>query len=107
MALQNLLGDLALDASINEVNETISILKKILKLLESSGNVDAGNRQRIVIDAITGSLTLGTVTTVTGVTTVNTVSSVTNVAATSGFDHRQFIDQARTAYNTGIRSKLS
>lgn len=122
MTLQNLLGDLALDATVQDVdtsvqgvdasvqalnaqvqvlqaqvvalNESNALLRRVVKLLESSGNVDVGNRQRITLDLITSGLTLSAVTTVTNVTSIG------------GLDHRQFIDQARTAYNTGIRSQL-
>lgn len=84
MTMVNLVGDLALD-------ESVVLLRRIVKLLESSGNNDIGNRQRIALDSITAGTTLPT---------------VTNVAATAGVNHAQFIDPARTAYNTGIRSNL-
>lgn len=93
MAMQNLMGDLAND-------DTVILLRRIVKELEVSANADAGNRQRVNIDSISTGLTLAVVT------TVSTVSSVTNVAAVGGLDHRQFIDQARAAYNTGIRAGL-
>lgn len=90
MAMQNLMGDLALD-------DTILLLRRILKIAESLSNVDAGGRQRIVLDSIAAGLTLAAVT---------TVSTVSNVGTISGVDHRQFIDQSRIAYNTGIRQNL-
>lgn len=99
MTAINLLGDLAND-------DTVKLLRRAVKLLEASGNVDVANRQRIVLDAITAGLTLAAVTTVTGVTTVSTVSSVTNVAAVAGLDQRQFHETNRIAYNTGMRSAL-
>lgn len=93
MPMQNLMGDLAND-------DTVLLLRRIVKLLEVSANADAGNRQRVNIDNISTGLTL------TALTTVTTVSTVTNTAAVGGLDHRQFIDQARAAYNTGIRAGL-
>jgi hypothetical protein len=93
MTAINLLGDLAND-------DTVKLLRRAVKLLEASGNVDIGNRQRIVLDAITAGLTLA------AVTTVSSVSSVTNVAAVAGLDQRQFHETSRIAYNTGMRAAL-
>jgi hypothetical protein len=97
MAMQNLLGDLALD-------DSVVLLRKIVKLLEASGNVDSANRQRIYIDGILNGLVLSTVGVVS---TVTTVTSVTDLAGIAGWDRRMFVDPARTAFNTGIRSKLA
>jgi len=94
MALQNAFANLATDKT---VDETTTLLRRIVHLLESQATVDQQNRQRITLDSITGSLTLGTIT------TVGTVSNITTLAAEN---QRLFIDTARTAYNTGIRSKL-
>lgn len=88
---------------VTEANDATVLLRRIVKLLESSGNVDAGTRQRVTVDSITAGQPIGTVT---AVTTVTTVSSVTNIAALAGWDQRMFADPARTAYNTGIRSAL-
>jgi hypothetical protein len=91
--------------------ESIILLRRMVKLLESQNATDIGNRQRINIDTIATGVTLPTVTTVT---TVAAVTAITNAlpAGTNqiGFvnqDQRQFIDVARTSYNTGIRSKLT
>ena len=90
--------------------ESIILLRRMVKLLESQNATDIGNRQRVTIDAGT----LPTVTTVGTVTTVAAVTAITNALPTGtnqiGFvnqDQRQFIDVARTNYNTGIRSKLT
>lgn len=88
--------------------ESIILLRRMVKLLESQNATDIGNRQRVTIDAGT----LPTVTTVTAVTTVATVSAITagtitNVQQLAGADQRQFIDVSRTNYNTGIRSRLT
>lgn len=92
--LQNAFQDLATD---ERVDETAALLRRLIKIMESQATVDQQNRQRITLDAITAALTLATVT------TVGTVSTLT---AIDGENHRMFIDLARTAFNTGIRSKL-
>ena len=79
--------------------EQIVLLRRIVKLLESQATVDIANRQRIAIDAVTSGVTIGA----TLGAGANTVGNVT----VGLMDHRQFIDVARTAYNTGIRSKLT
>lgn len=106
------------DLSGNVINpaqdEQLVLLRRLIKLIESQSATDLANRQRITLDAIAASLTLGTVTTVT---TVSAVTGITNalpagtnniggITQIAGADHRQFIDMARTAYNTGIRSGL-
>jgi hypothetical protein len=91
---------LGIDLAEKVQDESVPLLRRIVKLLEVSANGDIANRQRIVLDAITGALTLTTVT------TVGTVSAVTNIAAIAGLDQRQFADTARISYNTGIRDKL-
>ena len=106
-------------------DESIILLRRIVKMLETSAIADAGGRQRITLDAITAALTLATVTTVGTVstitagtiTTVGAVTSITNALPTGGntignvtiggMDDKQFIDIARTAYNTGIRQRLT
>lgn len=93
------------------VDEQIILLRRIVKLLESNAVVDVGNRQKITLDAITASLTLGTVSTVTAVTAIsNALPSGTNTlgnVTVGGMDDKQFIDIARNAYANGIRSKLT
>lgn len=86
-------------------DEQIILLRRIVKLLESTAASDIGQRQRVTIDAITSGLTL---TTLTGITNAlpagtNTMGNVT----VGGMDHKQFIDVARNAYANGIRSKLT
>jgi hypothetical protein len=98
--------------------ESIILLRRMVKLLESQNATDIGNRQRVTIDAITGSLTLATITTVGTVSAVtaitnalpagaNAIGAITNVQQLAGADQRQFIDVSRTNYNTGIRSRLT
>lgn len=89
------------------VDDQIILLRRIVKLLETSAAADPQQRQRMTLDSITTGLTLGTITTVTGVTTVSTVTSVTNMTQLAGYDQRLYVDWARTAYNTGIRAALT
>ena len=92
------------------VDDQLILLRRIVKLLETSAAADPQQRQRMTLDSITTGLTLGTVTTVTGVTTVSTVTSVTsvtNMTQLAGYDQRLYVDWARTAYNTGIRAGLT
>lgn len=95
------------------VDDQITLLRRIVKLLESTAATDPQQRQRITLDAVstganvvlgTGTNSIGNVATVT---TVTTVTSVTNLAAVNGWNQQMFADPARTAYNTGIRAQLT
>jgi hypothetical protein len=78
--------------------ESQALLRRLLKVADSLNTVDVNTRQRIVVDAITNGSTLSTVGTVMAVTSVNQLA---------GVDARyHFMDLARTAYATGIRSNL-
>lgn len=93
----------------NQTDDLLRMLSRIVKLLESNAVVDQQQRQRLTLDSITAGVTLPTVTgvtTVTTLTTCSTVTSVTNIAANAGMDREQYINIARTAYNTGIRTQL-
>jgi len=94
----------AVPGTLGATEESIILLRRLIKLMESQSATDIGNRQRITLDNISGGLSLGTVTTVN---TVSTVTAVANQAATAGADQRQFIDISRTNYNTGIRGRLT
>ena len=92
--------------------ESIMLLRRMVKLLESQAATDTAQRQRITVDAITAGTILPTVTTVGTVSaitggTITTVGSVTNIAAINGWNQQMFVDPARTAYNTGIRAQLT
>ena len=71
--------------------ESIILLRRMVKLLESQSATDIGNRQRVTIDSITTALPTGT----------------NNIGFTNGQDQRQFIDAARTNYSNAIRSRLT
>lgn len=87
----------SLGALINPVQEeTVLLLRRIVKLLESNAVVDSANRQKVTVEGAT--ITSGTISTVSAVTNLGTIASV---------DPRfQMIDWARQAYNSGIREKL-
>lgn len=95
------------------VDDQVTLLRRIVKLLESTAATDPQQRQRVTVDSITPGVALPTVSTVTvvstvtAVTTVGTVTSVTNLAAVNGWNQQMFADPARTAYNTGIRAQLT
>jgi len=93
------------DISNTQINpateESAILLRRVVKLMESQAVVDAGNRQKITLDSISGSLTLGTVTTVTGVT------SVTNMVTLAGQNQQMYQDPARNAFANGIRQNIT
>jgi hypothetical protein len=87
--------------------QQVILLRRLNKLMESQATIDSNQRQRVTIDSI-ASVTLPTVTTVGTVNTVGTTNTVTNTNQFAGVDLRwQWMENARVAYNTGIRSKLS
>lgn len=94
----------ATSQAIQVQDQTVELLKILVDLLYSNAITDAGQRQRIVIDAITAGLTLATVTTVTGVTTV---SSVTNVAGLFGVNQQMYMDMLHMQYDSGIRDRIT
>ena len=89
--------------------EHLILLRRMVKLMESNATVDISNRQRVTVDTITAGSTVALAAGAASIGTVllgagtNVIGSV-NIGAA---DHRQFIDVARTSYNTGIRSKLT
>jgi hypothetical protein len=93
------------DVVVNPASEeSIVLLRRIAKTLESQAACDPQQRQRVVLDAgitIAAAQTLGTVT------NVGTVGSITNIAALNGWNQQMFADPARHAYNSGIRSQLT
>lgn len=78
------------EPSVNAASdESVILLRRIAKLLEPIGTQDAQQRQRISLDTTT--ITMGTAP-----------------STFAGVDIRfQIVDWARTAYNTGIRVKLT
>jgi len=93
------------DSNGNNINpaqdESIIYLRRIVKQIDSLAVVDSAQRQKVTIDSITGSLTLGTISTITN-------SVPTNVGTLASVDTRYFlIDTARNTYAAGIRNNLS
>jgi hypothetical protein len=77
-------------------DETLVLLRRMVKLMEPLAVQDVAQRQRVTLDAITTGLALGAVTT------------VGNIGGLGGVDPRfQFIDQARNAYANGIRANIT
>jgi hypothetical protein len=92
----------------NQSDDLLRMLSRLVKILECNAVVDQQQRQRITLDAITGSLTLGAVTTVGTVTTVSNISAgtLTNIVANAGMDREQYINIAKNTYANSLRSKL-
>ena len=95
--------DAPMPVGAQRAEDLLVMMGRIVKLLESNAVVDQQQRQRVTLDAIAGSLTLGTVSTVTTVSTVSTVAAQTTLA---GMDREMYINQARSAYALTIRNKL-
>lgn len=96
------LPDNGSDQAAMHESYTHILLERMCDLLEPIATQDQQNRQKITIDAITGSLTLATLSTITNAVPVG------NIATLSGIDARYLaIDTARNAYAQGIRSNLS
>jgi hypothetical protein len=90
----------------NQSDDLLRMLSRLVKILECNAVVDQQQRQRVTIDAITGSLTLGTVSTVTNLGTVSTVSTVAAQTTLAGMDREMYINIAKNTYANSIRSKL-
>jgi hypothetical protein len=101
-------------------DDTIVILARILKLLESLSIVDSAQRQRVVVDAFGAGLSVTVASgniTVAGTVAVsslpatpagaNIIGSLNNLGTIAGMDREMYINQARVAYNTGISAKLN
>lgn len=95
---------------INPATEdSITMLKRIFTLLKPLGQITGSGSNRLSIDINNAAnATLGTVTGVTTVTTVTTVGTVTNQSQMGGIAAFEMMKElSRSAYNTGIRSRLS
>ena len=92
------------------IDDQITLLRRIVKLMESQAATDPQQRQRVVIDT-TPTVTLGAGTASIGnvatVATVTTVTSITNLAGQFGWNQQILSDPARISYNTGIRQQLT
>ncbi|MFN7318431.1 MAG: hypothetical protein ACK5S6_02870, partial [bacterium] len=101
-------ADSPLPSVSNQTDDLLRMLSRIVKLLESNAVVDQQQRQRLTLDSITAGVTLPTVTTVGTVSAITggTITTVSGITAVAGMDREQYINIARTAYNTGIRTQL-
>jgi hypothetical protein len=97
-------SDAPLEVIANKTDETVGLLNILVDLLYSNAITDAGQRQRIVIDAITTGLTLAAVTTVNTVSTVSTVSNLTNLF---GVNQQMYMDMLHMQYDSGIRDRIT
>jgi hypothetical protein len=95
--------DAPVPVGAQRVEDLLVMMGRIVKMLESNAVVDQQQRQRVTLDAITGGITLATVTNVGAVNTVTTVAAQTTLA---GMDREMYINQARSAYALTIRNKL-
>jgi hypothetical protein len=77
----------AYDSTVESLNESVILLRRISKLLEPMATQDANQRQRVTIGAFEAGV---------------------SIATYGSVDPRfQIADWARTAYATGIRSNLT
>lgn len=90
MALQNVFGDISLEATQTEIKDILTEVVGAIQALRMQTEAitrtvglvmpDTAGRMRVLVDAITGSLTLATIT------TVSTVSTVSNQTSVGGYN---------------------
>jgi hypothetical protein len=93
--------DAPVPVGAQRVEDLLVMMARVVKLLESNAVVDQQQRQRVTLDAITGGITLATVT---NVGAVNTVAAQTTLA---GMDRELYINAAKQTYATAIRPLLT
>lgn len=86
----DLYGSPSTETTSVSTNESIKLLRRLVKLSETLAVQDIAQRQRVVIEGITGT------------TTISTLNALANVDA-----RFQFMEQARISYATGIRTKIT
>jgi hypothetical protein len=93
------------DINSNQINpaqdDSIVLLRRMVKLMESQATVDAGNRQRITIDSLGTGTAVGATLPISGsvtVGTIGTVNTVTNMGTLAGQNQQMYQDVARNAY---------
>lgn len=73
-------------------DNSVQLLKRMLKILEPISTQDSSQRQRVAVETIAN---------------MSTVTTVSNLNAVAGIDYRWLIiDQARNAYANGIRGNI-
>ena len=98
-------------------DDSVILLRRMVKIMESQATVDAQNRQKINIDAMgtAGSATTSNITvpvTLSGSPTVTLSSQAVTLTSTAvttlnGQNQQMFQDPARMAYAVGIRNNLT
>ena len=89
----DLYGSPSTESTSIATNESIKLLRRLVKLSEPLGTQDVQQRQRVVVEGLSGYAFLS------GMTTLNQLA---------GVDARfQFMEQARISYATGIRAKIT
>jgi hypothetical protein len=112
-------------------DESVLLLRRMVKILDSLATVDQQSRQKVNVDAINSGISIGVVQITPGLLQMTpnqataaslnmtafqptasllnaNVGTVTNIAGYGGVDPRfQFIDTARIAYATNIRANLN
>lgn len=101
----------ALKTTDNNQQDLTKLLSRLVKVMENQQACDAGQRQRITVDAFTAGLSLPTVGAVTSITNAlpagtNAVGAITNVQQVASMGQEQYINIARNVYANSIRSKL-
>jgi hypothetical protein len=79
------------------VNQILLSLANIANILESNTIVDANQRQRITLDAITSNLALASVTQVNSI-----VNPLPNLPTVAGMDREMYINIAEQSYAMNI-----
>jgi len=98
-------------ASITEANpfpvtlSGLQVLQRIAALLKPLQMITGSGSNRLSIDVNGGTVAVSTVTSVTAVSTVGSITNVAAVGGVNAFD--QMKAGSRTAYNTGIRSRVN
>lgn len=94
-------------ASITEANPFpvtgagLQVLQRIAALLKPLQMVTGGGSNRLSVDVNSGTFVVSSGT----VSTIGSVTNVANIGGINAFD--QMKSGARTAYNTGIRSRVN
>lgn len=86
-------------------DDSVILLRRIVKLMESQATVDSANRQRITIDSLGTGTAVTTTMPVSGTVTA-TVSSAA-ISTMAGQNQQMFQDVARNAYAIGIRNNIT
>ena len=90
-------------------DDSLVYLRRMVKLMESQGTVDSGNRQRVVVDSFGSGVVTGVGASGAGVprVTVSTDSAFsTTITSFLGAGDQAFQDVARNTYANGIRANL-